>query len=77
MAINTELLEKLIEAKNNENAIKYMKGYALTDGRQVAQYEVTLIDIDTATACYTVFSEFNGETKVETLNRNQILFRTA
>lgn len=77
MTISTELLNKLNEARNNENAIKYMKGYSLIDGRMVAQYEVTLIDIDVATAECIVYSEHNGEIKIETLKREQIAFRVA
>lgn len=77
MTISTELLNKLNEARNNENAIKYMKGYSLIDGRMVAQYEVTLIDIDVATAECTVYSEHNGEIRIETLKREQLAFRVA
>ena len=77
MTIKVELLNKLNEARNNENVIKYMKGYELANGRQVAQYEVTLIDIDIATAEATVFTEVDGQIKIEVLKRNQILYRTA
>lgn len=75
--MTTNLLEKLNEARKNENAIKYMKGYELVDGKQVAQYEVTLIDIDVETAAATVFSEVAGKLKIETLKREDLIFRTA
>jgi len=77
MTITTNLLEKLNEARNNENTIKYMKGYYLTNGRAVARYEVTLIDINIATAEATVFSEVDGNIKIETLKREELIFRTA
>lgn len=77
MTITTKLLEKLNEARNNENAIKYMKGYYLTNGRAVSRYEVTLIDIDIATATATVFSEVGGNIEIETLKREELIFRTA
>lgn len=75
--MTTSLLDKLNETRHNENAVKYMKGYELADGRQVAQYEVTLIDIDVETANATVFSEVAGKLKIETLKREDLIFRTA